>query len=506
MALLFAKTLEEVVANNSEETWSPLFFVPFVVLSVPQKLDQVKNLTKWTKSKVKTCMETRFPNWSPTRLFPKRTVKKAQQEDFGISKKIEAKLSDGDTRRALRLLNSDDTFAPNHNQTFTTLLDRHHPHPQSTNFPVPPIKTESIQLEDPELLKALSSFYPGSAGGLDGIRPQILKDLTSKQNGVNGERLVRAIKGFVTLVLNGEIPDSIRPIFFGASLTALKKQCGGIPPIAMGSVWHRLTSKILVHRITPSLSAYLSPHQVGVGVRNGAEAGAHAARIYFNANHSSPKAFLKLDFRNAFNEIRGDSILTQVKTQLPTLFPYVPQSYLLPSNLYFGSCYISSECGVHQGDPLGPALFALTVHPIVLQLETELNVWYLDDCTIGDDPMKVVEAFRFLSAKCEEIGLQLNTSKSEVTVIGGDGEENSQIIQQFKSIAPNIKIMATHDASLLGSPLTDESTRRVLNLKTAEFSKLSRRLTQLSSHSAFFLLRNSVSTPRLIYFLRCAPS
>jgi len=132
--------------------------------------------------------------------------------------------SDGDVRGAIRLLTSNDTIAPRNEDTLASLLDKHPPHPEPSNFPSP---LDVIQVWEPVspavLAKAISSFYPGSAGGLDGLRPQILKDLTSKAVGDEGQNCLEAITKLVGLVATGMIPPAIAPIFFGATLTALKK-------------------------------------------------------------------------------------------------------------------------------------------------------------------------------------------------------------------------------------------------------------------------------------------
>ncbi len=60
-----------------------------------------------------------------------------------------------------------------------------------------------------------------------------------------------------------------------------------------------------------------------------------------------------------------------------------------PPPLYFGSTRLPSERGVQQGDPLGPALFAAAIHPLIEDLQghleglgqtrLDLNAFYLDD-------------------------------------------------------------------------------------------------------------------------------
>lgn len=57
-----------------------------------------------------------------------------------------------------------------------------------------------------------------------------------------------------------------------------------------------------------------------------------------------------------------------------------------PSELTFGEIFIKSAAGTQQVDPLGPLLFAIALHPLILQtqsrFELALNAWYLDDGNI----------------------------------------------------------------------------------------------------------------------------
>ena len=99
------------------------------------------------------------------------------------------------------------------------------------------------------------SFPNSSSAGLDGILPQILKDLTAKSNGQTGLIFLRALTNLVNVILEGKVPFELRPYFFGAELIELKKsrwrtssyRCRQyIPPIV------RKMCRILCLRITSS--------------------------------------------------------------------------------------------------------------------------------------------------------------------------------------------------------------------------------------------------------------
>jgi hypothetical protein len=42
---------------------------------------------------------------------------------------------------------------------------------------------------------------------------------------------------------------------------------------------------------------------------------------------------------------------------------------------------------------------------------------------MADEPSEVLDTFQFLSTNCGKIGFQLNTTESELAIIGGSSEE-----------------------------------------------------------------------------------
>lgn len=80
--------------------------------------------------------------------------------------------------------------------------------------------------------------------------------------------------GLVNLVIRGQVPSAIRPYSVGALLVPymmVKADIGGIRPIACVGLVRRLVSKVAVWAVVPSLTAYLRPLQVRLGVSGGGE-------------------------------------------------------------------------------------------------------------------------------------------------------------------------------------------------------------------------------------------
>ena len=71
----------------------------------------------------------------------------------------------------------------------------------------------------------------------------------------------------------GCIPVEVQPFFYGANLVALETKLGGVRPIAVGCMILRcLVAKVAGFSVVDDMAGLLAPHQLGYGVRGGAEA------------------------------------------------------------------------------------------------------------------------------------------------------------------------------------------------------------------------------------------
>lgn len=225
-------------------------------------------------------------------------------------------------------------------------------------------------------------------------------------------------------------------------------------------------------------------------------------RRYLNYKHKAIKVFLKLDFKNAFNELERNPMLLAALTICPEIFPYVKQCYATPSVLWFGDFEIMSQRGCQQGDPCGPPLFCMAMRDMTHVLKSELNIWYLDDGWLGGDPEVVLEDLKTIISKATELGLQLNFDRCELKILGNDF--NHEIYNKLNEIAPGITLKEG-EKTLLGAPLTNDGISGEIRAKMNKLNLMVDRLKKMNSHQSFFLLRNSLLIPKLTYLLRSTP-
>ncbi|KAL0226517.1 hypothetical protein P9112_013841 [Eukaryota sp. TZLM1-RC] len=124
---------------------------------------------------------------------------------------------------------------------------------------------------------------------------------------------------------------------------------------------------------------------------------------------------MSLDFSNASNSLSRYSIHGALLQYMPELMPYFKSSYSTNSNLHFGNSILKSSSGVKQGDPLGPLLFCLVIHPILLQIQEMFPslkmIAYMDDVVLIGDLKIVREATGCFKELFNKIGLQFNFLK-----------------------------------------------------------------------------------------------
>ena len=79
---------------------------------------------------------------------------------------------------------------------------------------------------------------------------------------------------------------------------------------------------------------------------------------------------------------------------------------------------ILSEEGVHQGDPLGPVLFAMAIHPVLTNIQKSHSqvclLAYLNDVILLGEARSVLAAFHDLKETYSAINLVIADKKCEM--------------------------------------------------------------------------------------------
>ncbi|KAJ4430258.1 hypothetical protein ANN_22470 [Periplaneta americana] len=105
--------------------------------------------------------------------------------------RVEQKVSEGDIRGTVYFLSSDMGVADPTTATYDVLKSKHPSPSRPSSFPgLPDPSAPRLSVTNEDILKSLQSFPQGSTAGINGLRPQHLKDLVS----VSADKLLFSFK------------------------------------------------------------------------------------------------------------------------------------------------------------------------------------------------------------------------------------------------------------------------------------------------------------------------
>ncbi|KAL0860075.1 hypothetical protein ABMA27_010390 [Loxostege sticticalis] len=173
VALALSSSITKVLSENTLEAWEHLFTFSYRILHISSDPNIQLSLTQRIKH---NCSNNLNSPCFFTHNSPAHT----------------STLSDGNIKGAARILFSDDLIAPSSPDTLSALKSKHPLSTSNSQLPDPPDPSQPVLQTSPEALtSAINSFSSGSAGGMDGLTPQHLKDLVSVSCGEAGTALLK---------------------------------------------------------------------------------------------------------------------------------------------------------------------------------------------------------------------------------------------------------------------------------------------------------------------------
>ena len=293
------------------------------------------------------------------------------------------------------------------------------------------------------------------------LRFEHLRQCVGNHESRDEQDFLKHLTHLLNLIANASLPATFMRVLGGSILIALHKP-GGSPgdvrPIAMGEVYRKLTSSLLVTKSQQKIDTILGKLQLGVGIKCGVEKIIHLTSAWFSQNAGD---IVLIDFSNAFNSVSRDVAFDNFKTRLPELYPYVHAIYGDVPSLWFNLennySSISSSQGAQQGDPLGPLLFALATIPWLEDLQRQLHDGfvqaYIDDITqlaSFEAQCRAIQSLRTLAPK---YGLAINFRKFKILQGRcGSAELAATRRQHYQQLCPGIL-----DSNIVTNPEDDQS-------------------------------------------------
>ena len=284
LACLYSEVINDISKHPDENSnWLKLMSIPAHCLKATDRGGKKHriNLTSSVNSAIRY--------FSGTAEIPEQPKKRRsrKKETESLRRRVQEKIDDG----AIRIASRNDTM-PEITPEIVNEMEEKHPRHKFAYAVQGNKEQECNTTVGSTVHSCINSFPNGSAGGLDKLRPQIIKDMIGMCNETSN-KLSEDLTGLTNIILSGGVPIDIRPLFFGANLFALKKPSSGVRPIAVGNTLRRLAAKCAVkdHELLEQRKCSYGSTQLGFGTKNGCEAAVHATANSYLLQASAMNTF-----------------------------------------------------------------------------------------------------------------------------------------------------------------------------------------------------------------------
>ena len=380
------------------------------------------------------------------RQFEDAPAEHRQRDGKRLEAAVISALRMGDVRKALQLLNSA-PIAPKTEATLQRLKDLHPKGPLPEPLPQVSNPEDIPHFTDDLVRSALSTFGPGSAAGLFGIKPCCFSRQLGRRPTASEAHSTRACNYFA----RGRGPEFLRPLMAGGVSIALEKSQTAVRPLACGDPIRRLVAKCFCLGGKEAISKAFAGKNYGVGCKGGVEVVAHSLRDTLAKHKGSKLGLLKIDFKNAFNMVSRNHFMKQAHEMFPYMSAWTEWCYGKPTVLLYDHEHVIwSESGVQQGDPLGPLYFCCGLNPLVNDIQAlgpTYNKWYMDDGGIIGDVEFLKKVWKLL----KERGLLSASSSTHRSASGLGSTLTARILARSKGWLLSHTLRSRCWACLLGA-------------------------------------------------------
>jgi hypothetical protein len=408
------------------------------------------------------------------------------QEELRIHR-AKVQMQYGNLGRAVRTLAQEDDHDLSELERVQKMRSLHPP-----GDPAPPIPPEShdvsVVIGEEDVKRVVKRMCDGAAPGPTGWTAELLA-IAIEHSTINS----RVITSMISDIANKRVcPNTIKMLTRSFGIP-IPKPNRGVRPLALGELFVKIASKIVLESEMETIKEYFGDIQLGIGAEKGCERISHdIARI----KKLHPEfAIATIDATNAFNSPGRPAMALEVYHPRWRRFHKLFElEYGQTAEVLMRSGYtLESRCGSRQGTVLGGLYYCIAMHPCLMELQQkypDVHVrGYFDDVTLIGPPDDVANAFRLYATLISAKGVAVNASKSEWL-----GPAPSVLPVGVKTRLLSIKVLGT----FIGED--GDCATELLELVKVR-SVLFQRIMALPEHYAFALLVQAM-VPKMTFVIR----
>ena len=282
-----------------------------------------------------------------------------------------------------------------------------------------------------ELRPTIEQLRDHAGTGASGFRNEYLKALLPDFADSRARQALPLLDDFACEFVNAELSPWFYYGFSSVKEVALveseAESVGAAPdvrPIGIVECLRRVICSALISQHKSVLAEHLWPQQVAIGIPSGISILLYGLRLALELNPHW--VAVKVDIRNACNEISGRKVLDRLNAQhhLCTLVlclwaTYSPEAPILLLGSADSLADSPSAEGMQQGDGLASTGFCVCIYPEVCQLDAAVAMhggaarFDMDDGYVAGLLEAVFPAVEQFAAQVQALGLDLQVCKCE---------------------------------------------------------------------------------------------
>lgn len=532
--VLLTKGLEGLKSGNQEiasSHFKKFLLLPVVVIS-KFSFDKDSSVIKNMMSRLDRVIQGDWDMFTYNNVVSKDVVvvpdKKYNVDGFSLSSnelKSWKYMEKGLISKAFNALSRKRCVLP-HEDIYTQLKSLHPSGPEVTCSPLVAL---NVQFTADELWGYIRSRKRSISPGLNQWSIDMLYNI--RNLGSVGKQFYNLLSNFISNIANATLPSDILRYLSHSFLVPIPKNndLSSVRPIAMSDTFRKIAAAILIKRNSYGIIEYFGNDQVGVCKKCGIDYIHKMCQLATNANPDYD--VIALDAKNAFNTAYRAPFLESVYTNFHSLYNLVATFYGKPTWLFAASndevMALLSSNGVQQGDPLGPLLFSLAMHPVLLKAKASLDnegiiKAYLDDMTIVANIDKATAAIQIVKDEGSARGYFLNPQKCKILIAANvDSTTLNERMRKYCDVlgitlaqAKQYKIFVHKDLQepnkygiqLLGIPFgSDEYIMNQLTLKLEEYMQDLLKIISFPDPQKSWLMLHYVMGNKCNFLLRAIP-